>query len=419
MRNAMKIVASLLLLIISTTTLGGQTSNRQVKDPVSAEGLVRLLVERIPLSDIIRTIKERGVGFQALQPIEDEIREAGKYLSVQEIDSLLSVTRDYFRPPANPPYRVTYMSLKGVAVNLLLDRRVDKEWDEILGTRKYFIVPNDILKSLKRLMAKFSSAGFGQEYFANEPETTDDLHENRKLARFYRIKKKPLFVGTLGEPTGDGEPSVPDTDYVSVLVRSLNDPSEEWRVIQVQHNEVVTQRGEPPRDLYTFRKFLERGELNLFRPSKLAAFYSHITRNHLPPDFAAIELAVERVEGELVEAGCDEVRIGKPQLETSAVLIGPLLILNVAVLENVSDKPISTGRFFIRSNNVEILRTREQDRASLNSAQFQKLDLFTSRVLKPGEKLVIPIDLSMMRDDWEETWTTAAVSADESEDFVC
>src|ERR1051325_5870653 len=100
MRTAMKIAASLLLIIAVTATLGRQASNVQVKEPMSAEGLVRLLVNRIPVSDIIRTIKDRGVSFQSLLPIEDEIREAGKYLSGEEIDKLLSATRDNFRPPA-------------------------------------------------------------------------------------------------------------------------------------------------------------------------------------------------------------------------------------------------------------------------------------------------------------------------------
>jgi hypothetical protein len=309
------------------------------------------------------------------------------------------------------------MSLKGVAVNLFLDRSIDKHWDEILGTRNYFIARNDVYWSLMRLMAKFSSANFGQQYFTNESGEPMDFQDNKKLAKFYRIKRKPLFIGSIGEPSGDGWPPLGiATDYVSTFARSLNDPDKQWRLIAVRPDKAPTKKGVQPRDLYTFRKFLEKDELKLFTPSRLAAFYSHITRNYLPPDFAVIDLFIQELQGEEEEEeGCPETsELGK--LETAAGLTGPLLILNIAVLENTSEKPISTGRLFIKSNNAESLRTREQDAVNLNSAPFQKLKLFSAGLLKPGEKLVIPIDLSLMLD--REGWDTPAEGAENPEEFA-
>ena len=97
-----------------------------------------------------------------------------------------------------------------------------------------------------------------------------------------------------------------------------------------------------------------------------------------------------------------------------ATLICPLLSLNVAIVENISKEPISTGRLFIKENNSGGLRTREQDRASLNSGPFQKLDLHSSGLLKPGEKVVIPIDLSLATDYWDN-WESPAESADDED----
>lgn len=395
--SLVKPVAGLLLIFLVGAALSGTSSKYQLP-PLSEATIIRLLQERVSVRGIIQTVEARGVAFQLSDAFAEEIGEASKHLSRKEASDLMSTIRDNFREPAAKPFRVSYRLLKGHAVDLLLDKKIDKEWDEVLSG-KYYILPNDVLTRLSRLRLKFSSREFEGEVFSNKPVDDEELHENLKLAKFYSARRKPLFVGSAGEPMGEDTSSSVGFEGPAELIPSLNDPNEQWRLIQVDTDAPRPRKGAPPptlRDIYTFRKFASKRDIDWFAPLKLAAFYSYITRDYLPPDFAIIEISVERVaEDQDVVDGCDTGPEPKSRLKTYATLLGPLLSFNVAIIENVSNQPMSTGRFFFKENKTESPRTRAQDRTVLDSQPFQKGPMFSPGILKPGEKLVVPLELSL------------------------
>lgn len=424
--SLVKPVAALLLIYVMAAAPSATIRKYQLP-PISEATLIKLLEERVSVRGIIQTVEARGVAFQLSKAFAEEIDAASKHLTRKEASDLMSTIRDNFREPPTKPFRVTYRLLKGHAVDLLLDKKIDKEWDEVLAG-KYYIVPNDVLTRLSRLRLKFSSRRFEGEVFSNQPVDDEELHENFKLANFYTARRRPLFVGSVGEPGGDEGSSRVGFEGPAELIPSLNDPNEQWRLIQVKTDTLPQKKGAPPptpRDIYTFRKFASKRDIDWFAPLRLASFYSYITRDYLPPDFAMIEISVERVaeeqEGPDVDDSCQTTG-PEPRswLETTASLLGPLLSFNVAIIENVSNRPMSTGRFFFKENKTERLRTRDQDRTVLDSQPFQKEPMFSPGILKPGEKLVVPLELSLtIANDGEEMFANSEPeSADNPAEFT-
>ena len=78
---------------------------------------------------------------------------------------------------------------------------------------------------------------------------------------------------------------------------------------------------------------------------------------------------------------------------TQVRLEGRTLKLRIAVLENTSGKPIRLGKFSIKQNNLNRLRSREENESMLSASAFEQKSYFTPEVLKPNEKFVIPIEL--------------------------
>jgi len=377
----MRVICLLISIAIATTTASArQGQANQAKEPVTEEGLIGLLVADIPPRAIIRTIDERGVSFQLFRPLEDELKQAAKHLTPAQLSDLLAAIRSNFRPPNNRPFRVSYRLLKESAVDLLLDGRIDKRWDEALSGKNY-IVQNDVFKTLTRLMKMFSSRRFNPLGLSGGLSDAKSYYDDPKLARLYRITRKPLFVGSGGQPTESGPEGVLTARDLEALVRSLNDPTQQWRLAELNRSS----------DTYVFRKFIDKRDFILFSPAMLLSFYSYITRDYLPPDFAVLDLGLARDEP------CGGGQLGKPYI--IGELIGPLLGLNIAIIENVSKDPITIGRSFFKENGVEQLRRRDEDRVVLESSSFITQNLFPPAVLKPGEKLVVPLELLLTVDD--------------------
>lgn len=367
----MKLVSSITLLLVlliagNRTLLANQPDNA----PISEDGLVRLLENKISGSALIIAIRRRGVAFEVTRFFEQEIKRAGAYLGDKGIDGLLVAIRVNFRPPANRPFRVTYLILKGHAIDLFLNRNITRQWNRVLSG-KYFIVPNEVSTTLADLVTRFSDEFSGGKFFREDtaPRT------NRRLAAYYLNNNKKLFVGSSGDLEGGFPWPFLDRANLVPLVNSLNDPAAEWRG-------VIFKDGRS--DYFSFRRFSSRRDLEAFKSSTLQQFYLHLTKDYFPPDFAIVDLKTT------IEEGCQ-----LPERVWQTNFTGPLLRLNVAIIENVSSEPVSVGRFILTESRSERLRARNEVKSSLASQTPDKKDLFPPGILKPGESLVIPIELSL------------------------
>jgi len=384
----MKVLTSLTLLIL-IAVVGHETARAQRNDkPITEDGLVRLLESKIPSPALVRAIESRGVAFQLTSLLEQELAHGGVYLGKRGLAAILTAIRENFRPPAVRPYRLSYRLLKGRAVDLLLEGKIGR-WDKELSG-KYFIVRNEVLKTLSELVTKFSEDFVDDKFFrVGGPRLT-----SRKLATEYSRQEKPMFVGDIGAAwlteyaydrsllVGELFTAAPRT--VAALINSLNDSNEQWRFYAFRAEEY-------PSDILTFRRFSKPGDLEAFESDTRQAFYSYLTKNYFPPDFGILELSGEEASPD----GCEHHARPTKNLYWTVAFTGPLLRLQVAIIENVSNEPITVGRFILRENQSDRLQNPQEVGTALASKMPEKQSLFGPGTLKPGESLVVPIELSL------------------------
>jgi hypothetical protein len=385
-----------LLVLLASASSGTAQASQTNSNPITEDGLMSLLANKIPRASLIRAVESHGVAFQLTSLFEQELTQQGDYLGKRGVAALLTAIRANFRPPALRPYRVTYRLLKGHAVDLLLEGKIGR-WDKALDG-KYFIVQNDVFNTLSDLVARFSEEFNGQKFVRiGGPRRT-----SRTLAAQYKDERKQLFVGSsgvdmieygkedvlearLGSLFSGGEPSI------TALINSLNDANENWSFSAFKQKRS---------DVLVFNRLARKSDLDSFE-STLQKFYSYITRDYMPADFGVLQLMVDEKEEDL--GGCGQhARAPRPRV-WSASFTGPLLRTNVAIIENISSEPITVGRFILTENVSSRLEKREAVQNSLASRPPRKQYLFAPGILKPGESLVIPIELTlrMEKRDWE------------------
>jgi hypothetical protein len=147
-------------------------------------------------------------------------------------------------------------------------------------------------------------------------------------------------------------------------------------------------RGEHEPSLH-FLKQLEKEDFAQL--DVLGRFYEYITRNNLPPDFGYLETSIRTGSG----GGCDfEVA----PIERTVVK-APYLAMWIAVFENTGDKPLNVGNFTLRENPSDRLRTPEDDAKAINNTPAKQVALYPLGLLKPTEKIIVPLQLVVMYPD--------------------
>lgn len=389
--------AIILTLLILLTLAGSRIAraNQNNTKPISEDGLIKLLANKLSAIDLVRAIEIRGVGFQLTSLFEQELTRAGEHLGKKGLNDLLIAIRANFRPPAVRPYRLSYRLLRGQAVELLLEGKIGR-WDTALDGR-YFIVPNEVFTTLSDLVTRFSEEFYGDKFFRAD----GTRRTARGLASQYRSEHKRLFVGSSGTVAWDydeldavqiGELVATSSD-ISPLVDSLKDPSERWRLNAFEKKPFFWQDKKSYYDVLSFRRFSKEGDLDFFEATPLQEFYSYITKEYLPPNFGLVDLSFEVPPGD-----CGHHARQPEGFEWTVTFFGPQLSLNVAIIENVSNEPIAVGRFILKENPSNRLQSRQAIQTAFAARPAKKQDLFRLGILKPGESLVVPIELSLKTD---------------------
>jgi hypothetical protein len=97
LKSAITVLLSLLLAVPYTPV---HSQRQQAKPPIENEGLLKSLRRKaLSANELIQEIKSRGVSFQLTAPaVENEIRQAGRYLGKRGLDNLIAAVRNNFRP---------------------------------------------------------------------------------------------------------------------------------------------------------------------------------------------------------------------------------------------------------------------------------------------------------------------------------
>ena len=287
---------------------------------------------------------------------------------------------------SKPSFRITYFNLGGHAIDFLLRGQVDKEWEAKLSGQP-FIVPNAVLRNIRHLITNFSSEVSGDTLFVIKTANKSiNLHdEDRKLRWFF---------GTDGRPGREHVQShLPESTLINTVISAV-ESAENWNLCWDSHLVYVEshmksrfRRGVIEAGYFTLWKFFDRNEFLRFfgqklqHPDKTIELYKYVTKQYTPPEFFVAKFMHIECPGYMAL-----------RLEPRPVQ------LRVAVIENVGTDILDVGSLYLRENKSDRLRTVSQDRDTLSSRPAVKTIVFPQRMLKPGEKLLIPLEICFRRD---------------------
>lgn len=290
-------------------------------------------------------------------------------------------------PPGNPPFRVSYYLLEGDAIDLVVRGEINSKWEKTLGGQPY-IVPNGVLIHLRNLIKQFSipfQIGDGAGIRIDKTDKDNKTSSSYDDQAVTRYEGKPLFQGSSGDSFSVYDLSAND---VASMLRS----KQQWGLEAIP-DKVRTRNSPTGFDLSSlyFWKFASHEDFGVFERqrgwvNKRLEFYKHITKDSLPDDF-------------LLYVITNSTLCGEDELSTEAYLIPRRLRLRVAVVENISPQSIHFGKFTVRENVQESLRARREDESLINAKAPEQQGWFPQEVLKPQERLLIPIEMPMAYDE--------------------
>jgi len=343
----------------------------------------------------LQTISEDGrFSFAKVDLSEQETAQLTIHarLGSQEGEADVDLSREVPRniviklSPGDSPFRISYFLLEHRAIDFFLQGKMDKQWEARLAGQPY-IVPNVVSAALSGLVKDFSRE--------TGPETS--------TYGFYRVQKG---VTTDGEPVsasehtidryfvGSSDSTVVDVEgAIPTLLNSLiTDP--QWKVYLTRTHPKLPQS-------LVFRRFANESDLSSLSNDDLARFYAQITKQGMPENFGYLELYI---------ADADAEACGDSPVSVQAQFVGRTVKLRVAVVENITNQPIRIGKFAFRENAASTIYTVAENGARLRKYELQREVLFPLEILKPGEKIAIPIEMQLDFDA-EEPMDSVVVSS--------
>jgi hypothetical protein len=310
--------------------------------------------------------------------------------SVNNVQIVLSVSL--------PPIKRTFVVLTGHMIDdFVRDKRLPTEFEKSLSGNVIF-VDTPASRELGLLMDKFSDRIKDPNSLKLYSEEVDsekqDAQTRQREAALKKIEKDQLKRLTEGRilPAAGGQQHIVDFD-VEKLPASFFATSP-WSV-SILGTEISGNRGTKARDATRFeiplamvqlRKFVTNADLDVLRPAQhpddqVIRFLQYVSRNGMPPNFLLLSAG----------PGCGE--------DPYVIIDPPKLQLLVGVLENVTEKPVQLGEFHFRlaapAGGEYLVRTTQQNAKLLTASDSKSETWYRPRVLRPGEKLAMPVELTL------------------------
>lgn len=277
-------------------------------------------------------------------------------------------------PKETPPFRVMYEYLKGRAVDLFLDPPQRETWDQMLQSGS-FTVRNDVFDALKDVSGRFSAPAYHTVFYVGVEPGKPVEHSTEKLAN--DPPNRVAFAGSNGERAYGFDEQV-DVTIATEDVHNLLFGRASWSVLQRPPQS--TYENHPlPETALLFRRSCELDDLVRFGKIKQTArFYAYVANTNLPPDFAWVDLSIDY-------SACGDTEAPK------LTLTGRLMVVEVAVVENITNDTIEVGSFDFHQATTTALRPA--DDPLVDQPQARRESWFSPKFLRTGERIVIPMRL--------------------------
>lgn len=294
-------------------------------------------------------------------------------------------------PPEHAAYRVIYVRAARRSVDFVLDPPRREDWDAALGGRR-FDIRNNIYEELRALSERFSQDGGMSVYYVRGREDDSALAE--RLAR--DPPQRRSFAGSSGVNMGNYFSLSLRVPAATSDIASLSDPQAQWLSYWKESPDPR------PETKLQFRRPLQRTDFGRSN-EPLARFWDYVTRDYLPEDFGTANLSLE-------SEACGDDQGWYPHM----TLVGRLLVVDLAVIENTASYPLNIGGFVGRKIVDKSLRAQDADDRHLRAAATTRDHAFTIDVLRPGEKIAIPLRMLLVhpRDQYDDHLVQLALARD-------
>jgi hypothetical protein len=369
-----------------------------------------------------------------------QITTAGDCSSViQQVGGNVTVNC-YLDAAARPKFRVTYYRLGGIGQSFLINGKLSPEWERHLGGQQA-IVDNPVYDELRRLTERFGT-DIGGSDLSGKVAFVDGGEYYESFGAYARSVdpgirtmqtdggEMPLLDGASGwRAFAPGELFIPDLAAADTLFNSPGWPDAYallwgysgrpvawvepgrvlsaptlWRYLtpadldgyEARYEQYVGRAVDIAEDATSRESLQDRiGAGRYANPGAGGASVTdfdtleavrYLTRNGMPEKFMLVE-------------GTPGVHYG---WQFSAWTRGADLL--IAILENVGERAIDVGAFRIDATDAMTIRSHEETDRLLDAAEPAERRLWPPGILRPGEKLVIPVRIELPLHDQFYDW---------------
>ena len=308
--------------------------------------------------------------------------------------------------PNSPQVRVEFHRLSDGAAGVLVQKRSLAGLAQVFGSPR--IIENDVFKTYADLLRRFGAAPEPQE-----PSLSVEA-SGSESAQLKEKESDIKGIRTLNSiPRKDGVHVVfyPAANEIEALrARSLPAPLKYF--YSAPDSRMVFWRSVGPGDVTNYAANAKAFNVLLrrLRGKKHTAKFDvpatipvtlkllqYIAGDRWPNDFVIMSASVDTEQmiprsevGD--EDGCGDERVSNLTFE----IVYPSIILDTVLIENISNVPVKLDSLHGSQSSVSTLRALGSDSTELTSASFDM-----SRTLAPGERVLVPLKISLEPQIWE------------------
>jgi hypothetical protein len=301
-----------------------------------------------------------------------------------------------------PPFKRTFFTLKGHAVDTFANEK--KLPPELAPEFTHAsVLATKPLTELIELMGRFGLTGrHSPTVLMTDPGDEEQTPEmQRREAAFQKIAQSqlkkiaanpilPLAAGLLSDVTfsasqlpsaffADSAWEIESAHPEDLLTKGVKRPTRARVEIPLKEDNLRLFKYATKTDIEIMRRTIEDFKFKDDRGIALLRFYTEVSRGGAPKRLLPIKVT---------SGGCGEgieVRAETPPLQ-----------MRVVVLENIHDRAMELGQFHFRlleGRGMLAVRTRTENQTLLATMNAESDVWYKPRAVKPGEKVVVPLEL--------------------------
>jgi hypothetical protein len=301
-----------------------------------------------------------------------------------------------------PPFKRTFFTLKGHAVDTFAN---EKQLPPELAPEftHASVLATKPLTELTGLMGKFGivlgyppdvlSADFRAEEHTAEMQRREAAIQKIAKSQLKKIAASPILplaAGLLSDVTfsasqlptaffADSDWEIESAHPEDLLTKGARRPNRARIEIPLTEDNLRLFKYATKNDIEIMRRAIDGFKFKDDRGLALLRFYTEVSRGGSPKRLLPIKVT---------SGGCGE------GIEVRAEM--PPLQMRVVVLENIHDRAMELGKFHFRmleGRGILAVRTRAENQTLLATINAESEVWYKPRAVKPGEKVVVPLEL--------------------------